>query len=101
MVEKHRLTVRLDSDCYERVKYWSNKKGIDINTYVVEAIEEKIKRENKDYELPTLEIMRLKELTEKIEYLISTTRGLEQITTAGFQSLLMLTRGDNYLLDED
>lgn len=97
----HRVSVTLESDDYERLCYWADKKGISINEYLLEAIKLSIRHENKDYDLPSMEINRLNQLIDIITVLSSDVHSLEQVTISGFDSLLGLTRGDNYLLEEE
>jgi putative uncharacterized protein cgl1852 len=96
-----RMTVRLDSAEYETVRFWSSKIGISENDFVREAIALKIRHVNGDYDLPTAEIQRLNQLIDLIGSLSSNISNLEDVTVSGFQSLISLTRGDNYLLDND
>ena len=72
-----------------------------MNEYILEAIDRQIAYENRDYDLPTAEINRLNQLTDLILTLSSNVKNLEDVTISGFDSLLGLTRGDNYLLEED
>jgi len=92
-----RVTVTVTSETFERLKYWADKKGISINQYLNEALDTAIAYENKDYPLPTLEQARLNQLIDVISVLSSNIKSLEGVTTSGFDSLLGLTRGDNYL----
>ncbi|MBL1115506.1 hypothetical protein JK364_24350 [Streptomyces sp. 110] len=97
------MFVRLDPDDKQRAEYWAGKRGFSsVNEYVAEAVVEKIRRENLDYDLPTLEIARLNELVDQLATLAKNSANLERVVTTGFDSLIGLTRGDsNYLLDED
>ncbi|KOT47137.1 membrane protein [Streptomyces rimosus subsp. rimosus] len=96
------MFVRLSSDDKQRAEYWADKRGFSsVNEYVAEAVAEKIRRENLDYDLPTLEIARLNELVDHVAALAKNSANLERVVTAGFDSLIGLTRGDNYLLDEE
>ncbi|WP_200811444.1 hypothetical protein [Plantibacter flavus] len=88
-------------DTFQRVTYWASKRELSENEYLVEAIEEKIARENGDYDLPTLEIARLNQLVDELGALSRNTANLERVVTGGFDSLLGLTRGDSYLLDAE
>lgn len=97
----HRVTATLDDDTFERLKYWASKHDMSINEYLNESIELAIRRENKDYDLPELEIQRLNQLIDVITVLSSNVKSLEDITVSGFDSLLELTRGDNYLLEAE
>ncbi|MFF3127050.1 hypothetical protein ACFVRD_33165 [Streptomyces sp. NPDC057908] len=96
------MFVRLDPDGKQRAEYWADKRGFSsVNAYVAEAVVEKIRRENLDYDLPTLEIARLNELIDQVKALSTNNANLERVVTQGFDSLIGLTRGDNYLLDDE
>ncbi|MDW6058167.1 hypothetical protein SAZ11_08695 [Streptomyces sp. FXJ1.4098] len=96
------MFVRLDPDDKQRAEYWAGKRGFSsVNAYVAEAVVEKIRRENLDYDLPTLEIARLNELVDQIAALAKNSANLERVVTTGFDSLIGLTRGDSYLLDDE
>ena len=96
-----RKTLRFHPDTVERVKYWCAKRGLDENDYLVLAVEEKIARENGDYNLPSLEAQRLNQLIDEQKANSASIASLEQIVVSGFDSLLGLTRGDSYLLDAE
>lgn len=99
--DRVRKTLRFHPDTVERARYWSAKRGITENDYLVLAVEEKIARENGDYDLPTLEQARLNQLIDEIRALSTNTANLETVVTTGFDSLIGLTRGDSYLLDAE
>lgn len=96
-----RVAVRLHPVTNQHARYWSDKGGVSLNEYIVEAVEEKIRRENGDYDLPTLEIARLAQLVDEFRSLSTNVANLESVTLRGFDSLMGLTRGDNYLLDPE
>lgn len=100
-MSKHRITAVVEDADFERIKYWAEKKGISINDYVRDATFEAIKRENKDYDIPSMEIARLNQLVDTINVLSFNVGSLEHIVTSGFDSLFRLTRGENYLLDDE
>lgn len=96
-----RMWARIHPDTKARVAYWATSHGLTQNEYVAEAIEEKIRRENGDYDLPTLEMKRLNEIRDLIasflpvlENMISESRAMNTLITR-------TARGDNYLLDAD
>lgn len=97
----HRLTVRIPEKLFQQLSYWADLNQVSVNDYVQECIEHKIRFENKDYDLPVLEVQRLNQLIDAINVLSSNVQSLEHITSAGFDSLLGLARGDNYLLEDD
>jgi hypothetical protein len=96
-----RVAVRLRKDTDQRARYWADKANISVNEYISEALEEKIRRENGDYELPTLEQARLNQLIDEVASLSTNVANLETVTVSGFDALMGLTRGDNYLLDPE
>ena len=98
---KNRFTASVEKGTYERVRYWASKGSLSINEWLREAIELYIRYLNKDYDLPVLEIQRLNQLIDSISVLSSNVGSLEKVIVSGFDSLISLTRGDNYLLDED
>ena len=96
-----RVTATVNDTTFQQLQYWADKKGISINQYLNEAIDKAIAYENKDYPLPTLEQARLAQLIDRIASLESNVHSLEAIVTTGFDSLLGLTKGDNYLLEHE
>lgn len=98
---KH-VGVRVHTDTMERAKYWASRRGFSsANEYIVHAVEEQIRRENLDYDLPTLEIARLNQLVDEVKTLSTNQANLERVMTTSLESLIGLTRGDNYLLDPE
>ena len=96
------MFVRLDESTKERGVYWAEKGGYSsLNEYMAEALVEKIERENKDYDLPTLEIARLNQLVDEVTALSKNSANLERVVTQGLGTLIGLTRGDNYLTDDE
>lgn len=96
-----RITAMVDEDMHASMLYWAKKQGITINELLRNAVNLYISYQNKDYDLPSLEIQRLNQLTDLISTLSYNIGSLEKITVAGFDSLISLTRGDNYLLEPD
>lgn len=96
-----RITVRVDSDTYKQLEYWAARNECSISEYLGDALAEKIANENGDYDLPKLEINRLNQLVDTITVLSSNIKSLEDVTLSGFDSLLGLTRGDNYLIEDE
>lgn len=101
MVETKRLQIRVSDDVYKQVQYWAARNEMSVSEYVLEAIGLAIRHENKDYNLPSLEINRLNQIVDGFAVLSSNVEQLEKVVTHGFDSLLGLTRGDSYLSDLD
>lgn len=100
-VETKRVTATVTMDTFMRLQYWADKKGISINQYLNDAIDMAIAYENKDYPLPTLEQARLNQLIDGMAVLSSNVKSIEGVVVSGFDSLLNLTRGDNFLLEHE
>lgn len=97
----HRVTVTLSEEKFQQLKYWAARRERSINEYLGDAIELAIRHENGDYDLPKLEIQRLNQLVDVVTTLSSNVHSLEGVVISGFDSLLGLTRGDNYLLESE
>lgn len=97
-----RITATLDTDTYDKIVYIAEKKGISISDILREAIDLKIRYENEDYyPLAKLEAERINQLVDHISILSSNIKNLENLTIEGFSSLINITKGDNYLYDEE
>lgn len=96
-----RITLRLHPDAKARVAYWADSQGVSVNEFIVDAIDAAIRRMNSDYDLPTLEIARLAQLLDETKALTLNVANLERVITQMADSLLNMTRGDNYLLDTE
>ena len=96
-----RVSCTVSDKTYQQLDYWSSKEGISVNEFLNEAIDLMIRFKNKDYPLTTMEQQRLNQLVDGFAILASNQKSLENIITSGFDSLLGLVRGDNYLLEND
>ena len=101
MRETIRIRATIDKDIYMQIVYWAKERDMSINEYLAHAVEKTIDYECKNYDLPTLEIARLNQLIDVITCLSANTKALEETIISGFDSLLGLTRGDNYLLNSE
>lgn len=99
---KFRIRTSFEEDVYKQIEYWSQKvSGGSKNRFVEDAIKYYVGHLNGNYDLPTAEVARLNQLIDAMVVLSSNVQSLSDITISGFDSLLGLTRGDNYLLEED
>ena len=97
---RERVTLRMTKDEKDKLEYWAQKAGYSTNEFVLRLLERWIDIENGNYQLPTLEAQRLNQLIESQTVMSRNMQSLEQIAISGFDSLLGLTRGDNYLLEQ-
>lgn len=100
-VKPRRLTVRLSDDEFDRLSYWAGKANLSINEFILLMLDRWVDIENGNYQLPTLEAARLNQLIDVVIGLSNNIQTLETISINGFDSLLKLTKGDNYLLEAD
>lgn len=95
----HRVSTTLDDKAYEQIKYWADRREMSINDYLAEALLFRIAWENGDYKIPTAEQARQNQIIDLLTVLSRNVQSVEQTVVHGFDSLLGLTRGDNYLID--
>lgn len=100
-MDSHRLTIRLQESDFEKLSLMAKKKGYSINEFIVVMLERYIDIENGSYELGTLEVQRLNQIIEACNVMAINMASLESTVTNGFDSFLQLTRGDNYLLEDE
>lgn len=99
--ERERVGIRLSSTNRERAAYWADKRGYpSVNEYMATAVIEKIRRENGDFDVPELLTARLNQLIDENKALSTNVANLERVFTSSLDSLIGLTRGENYLLDQ-
>ena len=91
-------------DEYNQLRYFISQyphRWPSTNEFIRAATTHYISFLNQDYDLPALEIQRLNQLVDTITVLSSNVGSLQDVVTHGFDSLLQLTRGSNYLLELD
>lgn len=98
--ERVRTTCRMDSDTYERVKYWAGRHGETVSEYLANAVVLRIAYDNHDFDLDDATVQRIGQLVEGQREVAERMEALEGVVTSAVRSLLQLTRGDNYLLDD-
>lgn len=96
-----RLTLRFPAVEAEKLKYWANRAGYSVNDFILLMLEQWIDIQNGNYNLPTLEVQRLNQLIESQSVMSQDLQTLASLVVNGFDSLLSLTRGDNYLLEDE
>jgi hypothetical protein len=98
-IKTKRVTATIDQDLYAQLEYWAKRRSVSINEYLGDAIVKAIKFENKDYDLPTAEIARLNQIVDALTVNSANLKALEDVVIHGFDSILNITKGDNYLLE--
>lgn len=97
-----RVTATLDKKTFDKLAYACENKGISLSEALREAIDLFIRYENEDYyPLARLEAERINQIVDYLALLSSNVKNLENVTIEGFSSLINITKGDNYLFDEE
>ena len=97
--ETVRVTLRMPKDVHEKLKYWADKKEYSVNDFVPMLVDYYAAIQYGDYELPVLETQRVNQLIELVGVLHKDIQALQGLIIEGFNNLLKLTHGDNYLLE--
>ena len=98
-----RLNLRLLPDERNQIDYFISQyphRWTSANEFMRAAVGNYIAFLNGNYKLPDLEQQRLNQLIEGFHGLSSTIGSLESVLISGFESLMHVTRGSNYLLDQ-
>ena len=97
-----RITATLDADLYDKLKYAAEKRDESLSEFLREAVILRIRYINEDYyPLAKLEAVRMNQLTDLVARLSMDVRNLQSTTIEALSSLVNMTRGDNYLFDEE
>lgn len=97
--ERH--SMRMYGDDYKMLVYWADQYGMDRTEFLITAMYHYIKFKNQDYDLPTAEVQRLNQMIDAIQNLATNSEHLEKSVINGFDAMLGIIRGDNYLVEED
>lgn len=96
-----RHNMRLYQDDYNMLVYWSEQFGMDRTEFLLASMHHYIRWRNQDYDLPTAEVQRLNQMIDAVNNLAVRQESLEKTAISGFNSMLGIIRGDNYLVDEE
>lgn len=92
----------MDRDLYDKFVYVAEKRGESLSECLRAAIQLLIRYVNEDYyPLAKLEAERINQLFDAFALLSANVKNLENVTIEGLTSLINITRGDNYLFDEE
>lgn len=96
-----RLSMRVYPKDVQKLAYWSEAFDMDQTEFLMTAMHHYIKWRNQDYDLPTAEIQRLNQLVDAIDSLTVNQGNLQKSVVNGFDAMLGIIRGDNYLVEDD
>ena len=96
---EYRANIRMTEDLYNSINYWAEKKGVKVTDYIRDALLLQIKRDNKDYDLQSLEAHRLNQIIDTLEAVSANMSCLQDIVQSNFVNLMAVVHGTNYLMD--
>lgn len=96
-----RVSMRMYQDDYNKLVYWSEAFGMDKTELLITAMHHYIKWRNGDYDLPNAEIQRLNQMIDAVNNLVVSHEHLEKSVINGFDAMLGIIRGDNYLVEKE
>lgn len=99
--ERKRVTSRFSETDFMHILYWAEKHDLSVSEYVHDAVLLAIAHENGDYDIPDILVQRLNQVINNQESLNSNMNAVAEMVESSMDSLLSLTRGDNYLLDDE
>ena len=95
-----RVTATVSDRTFERLTFWAESKGISINQFLNDAIDLAIDFENRRFPMSTMEMARMDEMIDALNSLSSNQRSLENMIQSFLNMMIRMTRGDNYLLND-
>ena len=103
MAGSKRVTLRMDEDVYERLRYWSERKDLSINDYVATAVEDAVSRDSGAMpEYNDLFLGRFNQLIDMVGDVSSKLDNQAVVINHGLGTMISIARGDdNMLLDDD
>lgn len=101
LAEKRRLECRFEADLADKIEYFAQKEGLSKTDFLEEAAKYYIAYLMGDFDISSPMVQRLNQMLEVMIGVDSRLSGLEDTTRAGLQSIMQLSRGENYLLTDD
>lgn len=99
--KSERHSMRMYPDDFQKLVYWADQFDMDRTEFLIASMHHYIKWRNQDYDLPTAEIQRLNQMVDGLQSLVVSQGSLEASVISGFNTMLGIIRGDNYLVDEE
>lgn len=99
--KSERHSMRMYPEDFQMLVYWADQYGMDRTEFLITSMQHYIKWRNQDYDLPTAEVQRLNQLVDAIQNMTASQKSLENSTISGFNAMLGVIRGGNYLVDDE
>jgi len=101
-MERSRLTLRIPEKTKQRVEYFAADADISINDFILDALDDKIARLNGQIpDVDNIVVDRLNELIDRTASLSTDVSNLTVVSTNGFESIVRMARGGNFLMEDD
>lgn len=81
----------------ELIQYWAEKEGVKEGEFLAMAVRAYIRMKHMDYDVQPLHIERLNQVVDVLQQQAVASARLEQTMLDGFDALLGVARGGNYL----
>lgn len=98
-VKTARRSYRFFEKDVELLEYWAKKEGVGNSEFIVMALHAFIRMKHLDYDVPPLHIERLNQVVDVLRQQTLASERLERTMLDGFDALLGVARGGNYLND--
>lgn len=98
-VDRHNM--RMYPEDFNYLVYWADRFGMDRTELLIAAMYHYVKWKNQDYEIPAAIVHKVNQGMDILENLVVRQEHLEKSTINGFDAMLGIIRGDNYLVDDE
>ncbi|MCL6663454.1 hypothetical protein [Paenibacillus amylolyticus] len=97
--ERHSMRLLKDDKAF--VVYWAEMFDMDVTELMITSVRHYVSWKNKDFDLPTAEMQRLNQLIDAMESMASSNEKLSNTVINGFDAMMGMMRGDNYLIEPE
>ena len=98
--ETARLTIRMNADLKASAEYYRRRKNITLQEYILNALEEKIARENGDFDSSSLMIAKLNAVIDGLNALYDNQEQLTDIITETVHAVSRAMHAASWLEEE-
>lgn len=95
-----RVEFRVPSDFFVKLDHFAKKEGISRSEFITEACEHYMNQIVTDFNVPVASVQRINQLVEGMTAMERRMFTLENVVDTGLRSIIDLTKGENYLMDE-
>ncbi|MGC6586673.1 hypothetical protein ACPV3A_17100 [Paenibacillus sp. Dod16] len=96
-----RKSLRMLEEDEAFVNYWAEKFDMTYTELLMRGARHYVAWRNQDFDLPTAEMQRLNQLIDAMNNMASSNERLSNTVINGFDAMMGIMRGDNYLLEPE